>query len=136
MLRFVLKLIGISVVVFGLHLGSQYIFESIDDWNGAPFNLLQIYFVEFLISLLTIIAISAIQKVSFNNTGFVFLGFVTLRLVASYIFIKPLLEMGEAFEFIKFHFLLIFFVYLTFDVYVTFVLLKENDDVEKNKTKQ
>ena len=67
-----------------------------------------------------------------QNVGFVFLGFLTLKLVINYVAIRGALETSGSDNFFKYNFLAVFFLFMFFDVYVTYRVLNQSHS-SKNK---
>lgn len=70
-----------------------------------------------------------VEKFLPQNLGFAFLIVLTIKLIGSYLFIQPVLDLGEAQDFVKHNFLIIFLMYLCFDVYVSYRLLNIKNGV-------
>jgi len=61
-----------------------------------------------------------------EKLGLIFLALMTLKGVASYIYIKNGLNKFEN-DFIEYNFLVVFFIFLFFDVYIAFSALNQED---------
>lgn len=125
--RFGLQLLIMSVVVFGLHYGCQYIFNLSAHWDKALYTMPQLYAVQFILSLIVMVGVVMVKKGVASNLGYAFLGLITLKTAVSYFFIQPVLNTQPQDGFLKHNFLAVFLVYLTFDVYVTYRLLNQKD---------
>lgn len=134
--RFIAQLIMMSIIAYGIHYASQFIFDVDERWEAATYTLIQLYFVPFLLSLVMIFGVFAAGRLASKNIGFAFLGLMTVKTIASYFFIAPVFDQGAAGMFIRNHFLIVFLVYLAFDVYVTYVLLNQSDDTKNNDAKK
>ena len=134
--RYLIQLALFTVLAFGMHFGFQYVFEQSDYWKTAHYNLVQIYFVEMMLSVVLVIGVVVAKKTTPGNLGFAFLGLITLKAVVSYLFIAPVLDQETQDTVLKHNFLIIFLIYLAFDVYVTYQLLNPNEERNKNTIKK
>lgn len=128
----IIQLIILSIVAYGIQFYAQQIFKIDQLWSQIDFTLLQIYFVQAVISLLLIIVLQAAKKPLPDHLGFVFLGVFTLKVVASFMFANPVLERTDV-DFFKYNFLIVFFLYMFFDVYVGYRVLNQEYSIKKNK---
>lgn len=129
------QLLIVAAVAFGLHYMFHSVFNTIDHWSTSTYNLIQIYFFEFILSLLMVVGIVMTKTKMPHNLGYMFLAFITVKTIANYLFISPVLKSEGDQSFVKHNFLLIFVIFLVFDVYVTFKLLNEEKGQEKNNKK-
>lgn len=116
-------LLGFSVIMSLLHLVSQYLFKQQDVWQDLLYQLLQIYFVQFVFSALLLIVVYKVGNVSENNVGYVFLGMLTLKTAATYFFFENVMYLSEQSEVLKYHFVAVYLLFLMYDVYVTYTVL-------------
>ena len=130
-LKFVFQLIIISAVAFGLHFLIHSITKDLYLWDSAYMHLWQIYALQLLLSVVVILAVVGISKSLPQHVGYVFLGVLTLKLVANYLIINSALVPGTEHDFFKHNFLIVFFVYMFFDVYVTYRVLNQSDSFKK-----
>lgn len=121
----------LGLVSFGLHFLLQSITKHLPLWDAAYMQLWQIYALQFLLSALLIFGVVGIGKSMSQNLGFVFLGFLTLKLVINYIAISTALKTNVADDFFKHNFLAVFFLFMFFDVYVTYRVLNQSYSSEK-----
>ncbi|MDN3708707.1 hypothetical protein QW060_16515 [Myroides ceti] len=129
------QLLIVAAVAFGLHYMFHSVFNTIDHWSTSTYNLIQIYFFEFILSLLMVVGIVMTKTKMPHNLGYMFLAFITVKTIANYLFISPVLKSEGDQSFVKHNFLLVFVIFLVFDVYVTFKLLNEEKGQEKNNKK-
>ena len=129
------QLLIVAAVAFGLHYMFHSVFNTIDHWSTSTYNLIQIYFFEFILSLLMVVGIVMTKTKMPHNLGYMFLAFITVKTIANYLFISPVLKSEGDQSFVKHNFLLVFVIFLVFDVYVTFKLLNEEKEQEKNNKK-
>ena len=130
--KYIIQLLILSVVAYGIQYFAQQIFDVVYLWEKIDITLLQIYFVQAVISLVLIIALNMAKKPLPNFLGFVFLGVFTIKVVASYLLAKPTLEKTEV-EFFKYNYLLVFFIYMIFDLYVAYSLLNQSEKTQSKK---
>ncbi len=131
-LAFIGQLAILALVSFGLHFLLQSITKQSVHWETASVQLWQIYALQFLLSALLIFGVVGIGKSMPQNLGFLFLGFLTLKLVINYIAIRGALETTATDNFFKYNFLVVFFLFMFFDVYVTYRVLNQSH-LPKNK---
>lgn len=124
-----LQLILLTIVSFGLHYVALEVFQMQAHWDVAHYNLLQLYFFAFLTTLIMSGLMIVVEKFLPQNLGFAFLIVLTIKVIGSYLFMQPVLDLGEAQDFVKHNFLAIFLMYLCFDVYVSYRLLNIKNEV-------
>lgn len=90
------------------------------------YSLEMFYGFEFIFSVVIFFALFGIKNSMPNNLGFVFLGFITLRLIASYLFAKRGLDHEMIQEGFKYNFLVIILVFLGGDAFVAYSILNKN----------
>lgn len=131
-LSFVGQLTILALIAFGLHFLLQSITKDLVLWDTAYMHLWQIYSLQLLLSVVMIFAMVGIGKSMPQNVGYVFLGFLTLKVVINYLVINPALETANTSDFFKHNFLIVFFLFLIFDVYVTYRVLNQSYSVKNN----
>lgn len=129
--EFLIYLVILTGIAYGLH----YFILKINDqdhwWIGTDYSLASMYTFGAVSSLVMILFLYGAEYAMPKQLGFVFLGAMLLKSVASYIFIHSGLDLLEN-NFIELNFLGVFFLYLFFDVYIAFRLLNtEGRNVEK-----
>lgn len=129
---FVFQLIMLALVTFGVHYLYHNLVGAADAWVSAPMELWQIYGLQLAISIVVIFAVLAIGKTMPQNLGFVFLGLLTLKLLINYIILRPVLQSGQDIQFFKLSYLLVFFLFMFFDVYVTYRVLNQTYSSKNN----
>lgn len=130
--KYIYQLVLLSVVAFAIQYFAQQLFGVDSLWEQIDISLLQIYFVQAVISLVLIIALNMARKPLPNFLGFVFLGVFTIKVAASYFFARPVLEQPDV-DFFKYNFLLVFFMYMIFDLYVAYSLLNKGEETPSKK---
>jgi len=121
-----LKLFIGLVVVFALHYALVAFTDAGDALIELGYSLEKFYGFEFIFSIVIFFALFGIKSSLPNNLGFVFLGFITLRLIASYLFAKNGLDSEMAQEGFKYNFLAIVFVFLGGDAFIAYTILNKN----------
>jgi len=129
-LAFIGQLAILALVSFGLHFLLQSITKQSVLWETASVQLWQIYALQLLLSSLLIFGVVGIGKSMPQNLGFLFLGFLTLKLVINYVAIRGALEASGSDNFFKYNFLVVFFLFMFFDVYVTYRVLNQSNSSE------
>ncbi|WP_140937554.1 hypothetical protein [Sphingobacterium lumbrici] len=123
-LKYILLLLAVAGSTYGIHhfvlaeKGVQHY------WAQSGYSLAGLYFFGFIASFFVTIVILLGQRVMPKNVGFVFLGVMTVKAIASYLFIQDGLNKFEN-DFIEYNFLVVFFVFLFFDVFVAFKVINE-----------
>lgn len=132
MIRVGVRLTVVLLLAFVLHF---VLFETTDigeSTKNLGYNLPVLYLMEFVFSISLVVALFAIMNSLPHSLGYVFLGFITLRLVASYIYISSGLNGGMADDAFKFNFLTVVLIFIAADAYVAYnVLNKEVDSKEQ-----
>lgn len=124
---FVIQLVVLAFLVFGLHYIFQQVLGVIDNWNDTSYSLFLIYLFELMLSIVLIVVIVASSKVLPDSVGYIFLVLLALKCAANYMFIQPVLNAQVPNDFVKHNFLVIFLVFLIFDVYVTYRVLNQEN---------
>lgn len=122
----------LALITLGLHFLMHSITKDLPLWDTAHMQLWQVYALQFLLSALVIIAVVSIGNVMPNNLGFVFLGVLTLKVVVNYIVLRPVLKSNDPSTFFKYNFLIVFFLFMFFDVYVTYRILNQSYPSKNN----
>ena len=130
-IKFIAILLIFTVILFGAHYYALSSFGITDFKSLTGFELYSLYAFESVASLVLVIVILISDAVMSKNIGFIFLGLITLKAALSYVFFRGGLNhsSGDIFEY---NFLIVFFLYLFFDVLVAFkVINKEVESVNK-----
>ena len=93
-------------------------------WAESGYSLAGMYTFGIVASLAVLVLVLLAQWSMPKNLGFVFLGLMTVKAVASYIYIQNGLNKFEN-DFIEYNFLVVFFIFLFFDVYIAFKTLNQ-----------
>ncbi len=111
----------ISIVFFLIHFGIVTFLNKIDT---TPF--LMSYALQFIMTLVILLAMIKIYETAKEQLGFAFLGLSTLKVGISYFFATEYLFQNKAMlETNKFNFFIIFLFFLSLDVYFTIRLLNK-----------
>lgn len=122
--KLVLLLLCVAALSFGVQ---SVILNNLDLsglWGSTNYSLLGLYVFSCGLSLLTGILLHLTDFSLPKYISFVFLGCVFLRAVASYLYIKDGLGIFEN-DFLELNFLVIFFVFLIFDIFVAYKLVNQ-----------
>ncbi|HLW61957.1 MAG TPA: hypothetical protein VKY33_01030 [Flavobacterium sp.] len=119
------QLLLLALVSFGLHFLLHSISNDLEFWDTAYMHLWQIYALQFLMSVIMIFAVVGIGNSKPESLGYIFLGFLTLKVAVNYFVISPVLKMEADLDFFKYNFLAVFFLFMTFDVYVSYRILNQ-----------
>lgn len=127
------KLLVGLIVVFALHYAVVAFTSAGDSLIALGYSLEKFYGFELIFTIATFFGLVGIKNSLPNNLGFVFLGFITLRLIASYLFAKKGLDHEMVEEGFKYNFLAIVLVFLGGDAFVAYRILNKN--TTSNETK-
>ena len=120
----------VTAASFGIH---SLVLSSLDlqgQWAAFDYTLMGLYTFAAVASLLVTIVFFMAQYAMPNQVGFVFLGLVLVKVIASYIYIQAGLDKSEN-DFLKLNFLVSFFVFLFYDVFVAYVLVNQEPKAVK-----
>ncbi|NGM63317.1 hypothetical protein G5B30_15515 [Sphingobacterium sp. SGG-5] len=123
-LKFILLLLLVSGIAFGGHHLVVAGMDSHSFWEETSYSLEGMYTFGFVSSLCVVVFILLAQWAMPKKVGLVFLGLMTIKAIASYIYIHNGLDVFEH-DFIEYNFLVVFFVFLFFDVFVAFRIINE-----------
>ncbi|GEM_PF-271468 len=125
-LKFIVLLLLVSGVSFALHIFTLVGMDKVSYWEETNYSLEGMYIFGFITSLFVILFILLAQWAMPKKLGLVFLGLMTVKTIASYIYIHDGLNLFEH-DFIEYNFLVVFFVFLFLDVFVAFRVINEAD---------
>ncbi|TJZ61337.1 hypothetical protein FAZ15_09080 [Sphingobacterium olei] len=123
-LKYILLLLAVAGGTYGIH---HFVLEgrgSQQYWVQSGYSLLSLYFFGFIASFFVTIVVLLGQWTMPKNVGFIFLGVMTVKVIASYLFIQDGLNKSEN-DFIEYNFLVVFLVFLFSDVFVAFKVINE-----------
>lgn len=130
-LKFIVLLVVFAVSLFGIHYFSLPSIGLADFKQMTGFSLYTLYVFGAIASLIILVAVQIVDSVMPKNIGFVFLGLITLKAAASYIFFRDGFNFSQD-KIFEYNFLITFFLFLFFDVFVAFkVINKEVGVVNK-----
>ncbi|WP_270088232.1 hypothetical protein [Sphingobacterium sp. SYP-B4668] len=122
---FILLLI-IGAILFGSH---YFILNNLDlqgAWSTGSYSLSGLYLFEGIASSVMLIIILVANTVMPKNIGFIFLGLLTLKMAASFLYVnKGLNKMPE--NFLEYNFLAVFFAFLVYDVFITYKVINQEN---------
>ncbi|MDR0229256.1 MAG: hypothetical protein LBI72_09355 [Flavobacteriaceae bacterium] len=126
-----LRVIAAMLVCFIVHY-VLFAFTNIgQSFVQLGYDLPVLYGFEVIFSIGIILAMVGIKSSMPNSLGYVFLGFITLRLFASYLFVKEGLDSEQVDEMFKYNFLGTVLIFLAGDGYVAYHVLNKGVDIEK-----
>lgn len=128
-----LKLFIGLVVAFALHYAVIAFTDAGNSLLDLGYSLEKFYGFEFIFSIIIFFAMFGIKNSLPNNLGFVFLGFITMRLIASYLFAKNGLDHEMMDEGFKYNFLLLVLVFLGGDAFVAYSILNKITTPDETK---
>lgn len=119
------------LIVTGATYAAHYLILTSMDvnqlWTQTDYTLLGMYAFGGIASLVVALLVFSTQFAMPEKLGLIFLALMTLKAVASYIYIKNGLNKFEN-DFIEYNFLVVFFIFLFFDVYIAFKVLNQEDE--------
>lgn len=95
-------------------------------WEQTDYSLVGLYAFGGISSLLAVVLILLTHWSMPKNLGFVFLGLMTVKVIAGYIYISDALGTFEN-KFMEYNFLVVIFLFLFFDVFIAFKTLNQED---------
>lgn len=95
-------------------------------WTESGYSLIGLYAFVGIASLLVMLLVFLAKWSMPEKMGFIFLGLMFVKAVASYIYIQNGLNKFEN-DFIEYNFLAVFFIFLFFDVFIAFKALNQED---------
>lgn len=101
-------------------------------WSQCDYSLHGMYAFGSIGSLLALVLIMLTNWAMPKNLGFVFLGIMTIKAIAGYIYVRKGMGVFEN-DFIEYNFLVVFFLYLFFDVFMAFQALNQEDNAVEKK---
>ncbi len=122
-----LQLLIAFIVVFTLHYVIVALTSSSESLTSMGFTLEKFYAFEVLFSVITFFALYGIKNSLPDNLGFVFLGLITLRLIASYLYAQEALNSEQVDEIFKYNFLAIVLIFLAGDAFVAYNILNKKN---------
>ncbi len=126
-LLFVLLFAGVA---YAAHYGISMAMGFSERWIALGYSLEGMYALQAGISLFVVVMIAMAQFAMPKNVGFIFLGLVLLKAIASYVYINAGLEASED-KFLALQFLIVFFLFLFVDVYMAYRAINQAEpDVE------
>lgn len=128
----ILMLLVFAVTAFFAHYLILNGMELEDYWSRSEYSLLGLYTFGGVGSLLALVLIMLTNWAMPKNLGFVFLGIMTVKVIAGYIYVRKGLGVFEN-DFIEYNFLAVFFLFLFFDVFVAFQALNQEDSTVEKK---
>ena len=126
-IKYILLLLFITGVTYAAH---ALLLSSLDVnqlWAQTDYTLLGMYAFGAIASLVVALLVFSTQFAMPEKLGLIFLALMTLKAVASYIYINNGLNKFEN-DFIEYNFLAVFFIFLFFDVYIAFRALNQEDE--------
>lgn len=114
-------LLGLTILLFV----AQYLFQkNIFDSITFYYNTSTIYFFHFTITFLILLSLIAVKNIFFEKTGFAFMALSLLKMLASVIFLLPLIQ-SEKINYIPdvIAFFVPYFLFLFFEIFYSIKLL-------------
>lgn len=101
--------------------------DSISDSYHFYYSVWNIYVFHFIVTLIILSALYLVSKKAPNYTGFAFLGFILLKMVAAIVFLIPLIKMKNVSKIPDFiSFFIPYFLYLFVEIALALRLLRQS----------
>lgn len=123
---FILLLLAFTGIGFGIHYALLQMTDHDHWWIGTGYSLTGMYVFGAISSMVMLLVLAGIDYAMPKQVGFAFLIGMTVKAVASYIFIHNGINVLEN-DFIELNFLVVFFVYLIFDALVAYYLVNQEE---------
>ncbi|MHC5201042.1 hypothetical protein [Myroides sp. LJL119] len=122
--------IGLKVIIsLVICFFAQYAILYFSGWDSSlsklGYSLAGLYGFELIFSIVILLAMVGIVKSLPEHLGFVFLGFITLRLIGSYLFVEQGLDHVDTDDAFKYNFVIVVLVFLGTDAYTAFRVLNK-----------
>lgn len=128
-----LQVVILAVVFFALHSGVLYVLDLQNVENTAGMALWKMYAFEFIFTILNIGALMVVDRKLPHHLGYVFLGLIALRGIASYVLIHYALEEIDHKEHLKYNFLACFMIFLILDAYLGYRILNKDFSIKEGE---
>ncbi|WP_121964822.1 hypothetical protein [Myroides sp. N17-2] len=123
-----LKILGVLAIAFALHFALFTFTDFGQSFVELGYSLVGFYGFELLFTIGILFAMEGIKTSMPNSLGYVFLGFITVRLLASYLFVRAGLDSEKVDELFKYNFLLVVMIYLGGDAFVAYHVLNKKEN--------
>ena len=123
-MRFGIFLLLLTGVSYGLH---TLVLQNLGlnlYWRQTDFSLEGMYLFFFCASLAVTVFLFLTDFAFPNYLSFVFLGCILIKAIACYLFIRSGLNLFEN-DFLELNFLLVFFIFLLYDILVAYKLVNQ-----------
>ncbi|SFJ45095.1 hypothetical protein [Myroides guanonis] len=124
-LKLGLQVVLILVLFFALHLGLSVILGIYSNWESMGISLFGIYAFGFVLTCLIYVALIGIQFSMPQNVGYVFLGLIAVRGIASYLLIDRYMGVSASGDFLKYNFFASFMIFLLTDAFMAYRVLNK-----------
>lgn len=120
----ILELIGIVAIVFGLHYSVFWFFQMNQTALRYPLALLYLIFLGLSIVVFTVVL--RVKEKSFDNVGMSFLLVTSLKLVLSFLIVRPILKTTtEIASLERTNFFITFSIFLAIETILTIRILNK-----------
>jgi hypothetical protein len=114
------------ILIYGLHKTAFYFF--LIDTKSFYYSIETLYGFFLCLSLIVILILLKIKKRNFDQIGIAFLAITSIKMVLSYVALRPVLNsVPTASPIEKNSFFMIFVVFLTIETLITIRILNEKD---------
>ncbi|WP_237601232.1 hypothetical protein [Aequorivita vitellina] len=115
------------LVTVPLYFIQKLVVNSLADSYTFYYSVSNIYVFHFVVTLIILSVLYFVSKKAPNYTGFTFLGFVLLKMIAAIVFLIPLIKMEAVSKIPDFvSFFAPYFLYLFLEIVLTIRLLRQS----------
>jgi len=125
-LKYIVLLLMVTIAAFAAHYLVLNGMDASGYWQQSGYSLTGMYTFGTVSSFCVILFVLIAQWAMPKKLGLVFLGAMTVKAIASYIYIHGGLGIFEN-DFLEYNFLIVFFIFLFFDVFVAFQVINQTD---------
>ncbi len=125
-LKYLMLLLFVAAASFAAHYLVVNSMDVSQYWLQSGYSLMGMYTFGVVSSFCVIVFVLVAQWAMPKKLGLVFLGAMTVKAIASYIYIHGGLGMFEN-DFLEYNFLIVFFIFLFLDVFVAFHVINQTD---------
>lgn len=119
------KLLYLVLPVFVIHFTFFQISNLKVDQNFFYYSISFLYVLFFVLSQMTIIIVNRVSKNNFESTGFTFLGILTIKIIAYFLLLRPILSKASENMLEKTNFIVLIFIFSVIDIILVSQILNK-----------
>lgn len=121
---FLKLLVPLTIALCALHYA---LVTYVVTWYDFQLSIVAIYGFHFVLTFLIYFFLLYVSRTFFDRTGYAFMACSLLRMMASVVFLWPLIEGGDSFAVDVMAFFIPYFIYLTIEVLYVVKLMKDDN---------